>query len=903
MKIAVFVAAFAVAAGAAAQPDPLVGGPEIRRLGDDSPARAADWRQEMLADPVKALLAAPYLSEDERRGLRIRHGVWKEEDLTSPREAARAALIRGAWGHPALRDPEADAEDAAEAMVFRGEVDASIGELLRERLEAQPPSARAVRLWARTLDALGRREEAVQLLDSVARRVRSVEIESARELVEGVRVLALRAQLAGVDVPGDEYRSMIAMLAQARERLDPLEHDAYLAEAEVLYEKDARAEAAKALEQALGLNPSAAASWRLAGRLAVDQFDIRRADRIARRLDELFFDGGEDESRASGSSPLGALVLGHARLRERDPESAEQLATAALQAAPKSRELSALRAAAAAARFDFVRADALLAEFDALAPGAHEAHLEVGRALSEARQYEEAAAYLAVAAERAPNRAEPFIELGLLSLQAGIDDVAEHALEQATRLDPFNKRAGNSLALVRDLRTFDRIESENFIVRYRAKSDEVLARDMLGPLEEIYRRVCGEERGGIDAHPPRKTLVELLPDHRAFGVRIVGMPALHTIAAATGPVIAMEAPREGANHQGTYDWVRVIRHEFVHTVTLARTRNRLPHWFTEASAVYLEDAPRDWNTVRLLSNAYEADRLFDLDKVNIGFIRPERPTDRPLAYAQSHWMYEFIVERFGSRAPLELMDLYAVGVREGEAFQRVLGLSREEFLAAFKEWAGGELVRWGMRPPPGTPTMKELMEREARPMVEGDAEGEIPEPPVPDEALLAKFLDEHPDHPQVLVAKVQLVLRAAGGDPTPEMIPLLERAARACPMFDLPHKLLARLYLADSSGDPGRAIPHLEWLDAREQKSPALASELARRYGVAGDWSRAWVKARRATQIAPYDPRTRELAATVAIQRRDFDAARHQLEALLLLEPDRELHRQRLEALEALRAQ
>jgi hypothetical protein len=54
-------------------------------------------------------------------------------------------------------------------------------------------------------------------------------------------------------------------------------------------------------------------------------------------------------------------------------------------------------------------------------------------------------------------------------------------------------------------------------------------------------------------------------------------------------------------------------------------------------------------------------------------------------------------------------------------------------------------------------------------------------------------------------------------------------------------------------------------------------------------------------RIAPYDAGVREWAATVAIKRRDFDAAEWQIRALMRLEPDRPVHGQRLEALRKLR--
>ena len=98
--------------------------------------------------------------------------------------------------------------------------------------------------------------------------------------------------------------------------------------------------------------------------------------------------------------------------------------------------------------------------------------------------------------------------------------------------------------------------------------------------------------------PDRRTVIELMPDHEFFAVRITGMPAIHTIAACTGPLIAIEVPKVGAprKHLGIFDWLRVLRHEYARTITLSQTRNRIPHWLTEAAAVSIEGVPRTYET-------------------------------------------------------------------------------------------------------------------------------------------------------------------------------------------------------------------------------------------------------------------------------------------------------------------
>lgn len=840
---------------------------------------------------VARLLDQGYLSDEERAEIRVRHGVWTAEDLEDISRRARAAVIRGAWNDASLRDERAPAIERAHAALERGEPESAL-ELLGDQA-----SMRARRLRALANLALGRVPPALAELDAVAEGFVGAGPEQADEVAEGVRALVVRLRLRGPegDVSGD-YRALMGLLARAREERDKLSWMVRLAEGELLFSKGNYEEAGESLGELLALNGQSAEGWSLLGRTAVDSFDLERAEAIAARLHRLAMDDPSGDE-LEPASPAGGVIAALARLRERDAEGAVQALAPLMEKFPSHREMLAVRAAVAGVAYDFAGADGWLARLEAASPGAPSGYLEVGKACSFARQYEEAARYLEQAQARAPKDPEPAIALGLLEMQSGRLDRARTALEHAATLDRFNTQAANSLTLLRELAGFSIVESEHFTVRFAPGEDEILAREMLPALERIHARVTGNGPGGIDHVPAGRTVIELMPNHRWFSVRITGMPRLHTIAAATGPVIAMEAPRLGPGHLvGPYDWQRVVQHEFTHTVTLSRTKNRLPHWFTEAGAVYLEDRPRDERTARLIARAWREDELFDLDTINIMFVRPRRATDRSLAYAQGHWMYEFMIERFGPRAPLELMDLYAAGKGEEEAFEQVLGLSRARFLDEFKAWAGDQLRAWGALPPKGTPTLADLLG-------EGHDE-ESPEdgaPEMPTIERLEELRSQHPGHPQVLSALAHARAARAGDSLSPEDVSLLEELARARPFESLPHKALARWYLRAGSPDPSMAIEHLAWLDVREQHSPSFAVELARRYAATGDLTRAMESSERGVGIAPYDATIREFAATIALRAGDLAAAERHIEALGRLEPGNERHRQRLEAIRAKR--
>ncbi len=832
-----------------------------------------------LEESAQQLLSQDYLKDEERAALRVRHGQWEIADLLTAQVRAQTGLLRGAVSESALADASVSVETRAELMMKRGQPAEAIV------LLGADASALARRLRAEAMVDLGQLKEAEKLLAELANDSANY-ADDADATAEVARGQILLARLRGAEGEGTVgYQQTLDMLARARDAVDRLSWRVPMAEALLLYEKDDYAAAAEALQATLELNPRLAEAWYLLGRMSADTFDFDRAERVALTLDMLAASEVPDEDASEyAPSALGRMVRVYTRLRQNEGAAALAELRPVLEAMPTHREARALEVAATALSFDFAGADALLRKFDELAMGSPLPAFVAGKALSSARQYDDAARLLRIASERSPMWAEPLIDLGLSELQAGKLDAARAALDRGLKLDRFNTRAQNSLTLLKEIEGYTTIESDHFVIRFKPGVDEILAREMLEPMERIYLRVTGNGSGGIRHTPSGKTVVELYPNHRWFATRITGMPALHTFAAATGPVIAMEVPRSGPGHMvGPYDWARVLQHEYVHTVTLSRTQNRLPHWFTEASAVYLEDAPDDFGSLQILARAAMSERWFDFDTINVMFVRPKRPSDRAQAYAQGAWMYRYIIEQFGDASVLELMDLYATGVREEEAFSRVLKISRAQFFEDFTVWAKTRLEKWGMVP---TETNKNIEQLLGESGVEEFKK-----------ELLDQWHREQPENPFVLVEYIKAELDPKNETVTPELAELLRTYARLCPVDPMPHRLLAKYELTSSEGDASsRAIEHLEFLDAREQHSTSFALELARQYAKLAQWDKAIAKVTRATQISPYDATIRELAATIALRAGRPAVAEGHIIALTKLEPDKAVHQQRLEA-------
>jgi tetratricopeptide (TPR) repeat protein len=829
-----------------------------------------------LSPAVQRAIDATYLTDPERRELRVFHGQWTQADLANPTTAAKAALYAGDLSSPALDDPQANPLDRAEAMILRGDIQEAL-----DLIETND-TMRALRLRAQAFELLGDLDAVRTITDTATTRLARLQSNDAQTLTEGVRLLIIRARAVGVEQGADDYELMAQLLATVRDGLDRLYWPARLAEARLLDARDNRPQAREALLETLALNPGSAEAWFTLGEAHVRGFNFDAAEAVAIELDRL-----ADRLRPGATSPYATLIRARAVLRQKEPRLAAETVDALLATHPTMREALALRIAIAAVYRDAETEANLLATLEELSPGSALGHYEAGVQLADWRQYAPAMAHLTEATKRQPAWPEPWIELGLLAMQAADDETSIAALERATQLDPFNVRAKNTLRLATELATYERVESEHFTIRYRTGPDAILAKEMAPIMERIHTRVAGTENNGLNHEPDRKTVIDLMPSHAWFAVRITGMPDIFTIAASTGPAIAMETPRPnaGSTHRG-YDWPRVLQHEYVHTVGLSRTKNRVPHWFTEAQAVFLEDGPWDESRARMLTVALETDELFPLDELSFGFIRPKKPGDRSLAYAQSAWLYEFIVERFGSQAPLDLMDAYAMGETQREAFTSVLEIDQDDLEAGFLTWAADQARAWGLLPEAGVPTIEQLAQQ-----YQDEGNDDAPD--------LLGLLETYPNHPQLIEKLARDRLDANNGRPTPEMAPLLTRWANAVPVADLPRRML--VLLAREAGiDPtdSATIGYLEHLDARAQYTGAYAAELARLYMAQGEADKALTKARRAVNIEPFDAPTRELAATIAWRAGELQLARDYVQALTIIEPDRQIHQQRLDAMD-----
>ena len=306
-------------------------------------------------------------------------------------------------------------------------------------------------------------------------------------------------------------------------------------------------------------------------------------------------------------------------------------------------------------------------------------------ALDRLRRWPASAHYYEQAMQSMPQLVRPAGQLGMMLMRLGDEERAQKVLDEAFAADPFNVRVNNTLKVLEVLAGYETLETEHFRIKYDPKIDAVTARYMGDWLEEVYPQLVRQ----MGYEPPEKSLFEVFSaakntdGHGWFSARMVGLPHIHPIGACAGKIVALQSPTEGEQR---FNWSRVLKHEFIHVINLQQTDFNIPHWFTEALAVLNEGYPRPqvWND--LLVQASSNDKLFHLDTINLGFIRPQSSAEWTLAYCQAELYAEYMLERFGPDAIAKMLAAYGDNLTTPEALQRAFGVAQPEFETGYRQF-------------------------------------------------------------------------------------------------------------------------------------------------------------------------------------------------------------------------
>ena len=743
-------------------------------------------------------------------------------------------------------------ELTARLLIRLGQYDEAFTHLKESiKLDAKSPSPR--RALGELLDYLGRREQALETYQWFDRQlVEQRELPRNAEQLTDLAVGFYRySVLTKTDLSRRTNHVLREMLQPAYSRLDRSYWPARIAAGDLLRQKFNNDEADGSVsdyQAALRINPHLPEAEVGLGEVALENWNFELVEEQVKKALET------DPNYAPALHLLAKKFI-----VERRYEQAQEPCEQALKLNPNDLAALSISSAAYACRYDQPAVDRLRARVEAINTNCALFHRTLADTLGGIRQYKASEREYLRAIELDPTDANARTELGMMYMQWGPEDKARDALDAAWALDPYNERTKFTLELLDRLHKFARHETEHFIIKFDPEKDPGLGAHVAGYLENIYDTVTSD----FETPLRDKTIIEFFPTSRSFAVRITGKPWIHTVGASTGQVIALAAPRDSVDLMGRYNLARVLKHEFTHTVTLAATENRIPHWFTEGLAVYQEDAPRSFDWCEMLADAVRRNRLFTLESIDWGFMRPKRPSDRQMAYAQSEWMVEFIVDRFGYDVIQDLIKRYKAGQTQARAISERFKLELSEFDRQFAEWARQDIARWPCRfdlSPPGD--LQELRKQAQRDDVTPAILGR-----------LARAELEEEDHERAMSA----ARRALEKDPD-------ERNA-----LEILGGILAELSNQAKNKDEHKsysdqALPLLERLVALEPQCLSAQQHLAEILLHGDEPTRAEDTLKKLQNLCPADPLSWRGLAGIYLKREDESAALPQLIELARIE-------------------
>lgn len=455
----------------------------------------------------------------------------------------------------------------------------------------------------------------------------------------GDRIRLTRAAMFAEKYAGEEALATLELVLQR----DPWHPDALAAAAQVKAVNLQFADAARLATETLAVNPTQALAHAVLAKIALIEGRREEArERIERHV--------LASSERGVSAP--AVMAGHA-LMQLDDRSYAHWRDAALAQNPQN--------------------------------GAF--YAELAEILGFLHLYPEAESILLDGVTRAPR--DPYVRAarGLNLLRLGQETQARQELARAWEVDPFNERTRNVLELYEKSIDVDYTESRDGDLTLRlAKTDREFVYGGLVASVSASKRALDQAYG---ASGPLK--LEFFAKPEEFSVRTVGVPSLGAVAVCFGPVITFIGP-----YFGTHNIDNVIRHELAHVYAVAKSRGRVPRWFTEGLSEWeseLADPAWARESAALLRSAKEAGKLRTLGELELAFIRADSPAMMEVAYSTAAYAVRYLGTTYGREPLVRMLEGYGQGQTTEALTRAVLGREFSAIEREFEQWLHAELDR------------------------------------------------------------------------------------------------------------------------------------------------------------------------------------------------------------------
>ena len=472
------------------------------------------------------------------------------------------------------------------------------------------------------------------------------------------------------------------------------------------------------------------------------------------------------------------------------------------------------------------------------------------------RRSEQAIDFSRRAIELSPRLWDAHLSLGTSLLRMGQMEAGRAAVEKAFKGDPFNVWAKNTLDLLDSMDSFRETKRGSFIIKTAAQESDLLGPYAANLLEEAAAKLTAKYR----FTPKGPITVEIFQNHEDFAVRALGIPGLGALGVCFGPVIAQDSP--SARQAGEFNWGSTLWHEFTHVITLQMTDYRIPRWFSEGLSVYEERRARpgwgdDWNVMFVRSFA-DGD-WFKIADLDAAFQRPRTPQDVSIAYFEASQICEFITDRFGFDAILNMLAMYRDTARTPDILQKILKLNENDFDREFHAYIDAKARPW-----------EQALSTEANVAASLSKED------------MVKQLATH-DTFALRIRAAELF--AADGD--------IQTAAthytRALELFPYatgrgnPYEPFAKLL--EQKGDAAQAVMILDKLMKIDENNLEALKNIARIRSTLGQRKEALDALEASFYISPFDYKLHTQAGELSLELKNFSQALSEFQAALALQP------------------
>lgn len=566
---------------------------------------------------------------------------------------------------------------------------------------------------------------------------------------------------------------------------------------------------------------------------------------------------------------IGARVfLARQRIRAEDYEQAAEEAERALEVDPRSLDALSILAAVHFLRGDPAAYAATRDRALALNPSYPDLFNTVAELAVDTRKYAEAVQLAQQAVSRDSLSWWGWGILGTNQLRTGRLETGRANLERAFAGDPYNAWFKNSLDLLDTFVQYRVVETPHLEIMLHGSEADVLEPYAVAVAEQAYAAL--RDRYGIE--PPNPVRLELYPRSADFSVRTFGLVGLGALGVSFGSTLVMDSP--SARDPGEFNWQSTLWHEMAHAYHLAMSDHNVPRWFSEGLAVREQRVARPYWGHRVSPawlQAYDADQMPPVSRLNEAFVRPAFPEQVVLAYFQGSLVFDWIEEGWG----FDVIRSFLTGYRDrrttNELAEDLLGLSADEMDESFDDYVRERFateftsVTGGLAPSP--------LGRAAGP-VEGVA-GDL-------DALQATARQRPGD----FMARLRLGRALVDAERYDEAEPELRAALRLFPGYggpDGPFHQLARVHEARGErSEAADALRAAARLDEAAYGPLEREAELRRELG---DDEGERQALQRAVEIYPYDVAAHERLAELYSAAGDVDAAIIERSAVVGLDP------------------